>query len=367
MRLSEEAVATAKVANKSARRAIFSAVILKPFLLVVSLVISGCVLTPKPLRLPNQPPYDCQAGIRKAPVIAIIYPNQIKNKALQSRSFLNGIANSWKVNIGEDVRTVFTQQASWYFDRVEMLEDRKNLEPGCPVIEVLNLEGTLSADELSISGQLHLLVGHRAGSEERKTIPFNGEGDAMFLMMGGVWASTTILTKSEREAMQQLLDRLAVIFRAVYKEQVTDKPTEAVFQPPATQVRIAVWQLTASVGVEAKAMDPLTESLRDSLLKSGRFQIMARGEMEKVLKEQQISLAVACDTTDCAVEYGQNLSIAKIVVGSVAKVGATYQVMLKIVDVASATEEQTGKARGSGGEETLLDLVDQAAAELVKE
>ena len=185
-----------------------------------------------------------------------------------------------------------------------------------------------------------------------------------YLVPGFVDLGTGAAYKQTPDAVFVYLEPLK---DGTFSSSIDGKPT-AVIRPPASMVvpiRIAVWQLTASTGINTKVIEPLTESLRDSLLKSGRFQIMARGEMEKVLKEQQISLAAACDTTDCAVEYGQNLSVAKIVVGNVAKVGTTYQVMLKIVDVATTTEEKTGKARAGGGEEALFVLVDKAAAELL--
>ncbi len=165
-----------------------------------------------------------------------------------------------------------------------------------------------------------------------------------------------------------LYEQISPGFRKFVCDCLMRSPAPVIVGLPAAsgpRVRIAVWQLTASAGVNSKIMEALTDSLRDTVSKSQRFQIMARGEMEKVLKEQQISIATTCDTTDCAVEYGKNLSVAKIMVGSVAKVGNTYQITIKIVDVATAAEECSGKARASGGEEVLLDLVDKAATELI--
>ena len=136
--------------------------------------------------------------------------------------------------------------------------------------------------------------------------------------------------------------------------------------PPDKPIRIAVWRLTPMMGVNAEAMKPVTDSLRDTLLKTNRFNILARDEMAKIIKEQNGSLATACDSTDCAVEYGQNLSVEKIVVGNAAKVGSMYQIVLKMINVETGTVERTGKARGTGGEEVLFDLVDEAAKSLLE-
>lgn len=131
--------------------------------------------------------------------------------------------------------------------------------------------------------------------------------------------------------------------------------------PPAAT---AVWELTPLAGVPADSVEALTETLRAALLKTGRFSIIARGEMEKVLRGQDVALSAACDTTDCAVEYGQLLSVEKIVVGSVARIGNTHQVVLKLVAVGDGRVERVGTQRGPGGDEVLFELVDLAAKDL---
>jgi len=88
--------------------------------------------------------------------------------------------------------------------------------------------------------------------------------------------------------------------------------------------------------------------------------------MEKVMKEQEIALSTACDSTDCAVEYGQILSVEKIVVGTVGKLGDTYQIVLKLIDVDTGNVERSGKAQGTGKEDVLLKLVEDAVPKLVR-
>jgi hypothetical protein len=112
-------------------------------------------------------------------------------------------------------------------------------------------------------------------------------------------------------------------------------------------------------------MAPLTDALRATLLKTGRFSIIARGDMARVLQEQEVVISTACDTTDCAVEYGQLLSVEKIVVGSIGKVGNTYQVAVKLIAVRTGKIEGIGTTQGEGGEEALFKLVDLAARDLV--
>lgn len=135
--------------------------------------------------------------------------------------------------------------------------------------------------------------------------------------------------------------------------------------PPPPGTRIAVWPLKAQVGVEPQTMLPLTDSVRDTLVNSGQFALLARDEMERILAEQGVSISSSCDTTSCAVEYGQSLSVEKVVVGSVSRVGETYQVILRLVNVTSAREERSGKAQRAGSADVLLQLVEEAAKKLM--
>lgn len=145
-----------------------------------------------------------------------------------------------------------------------------------------------------------------------------------------------------------------------------DGPLELSPPPPGYQVpTLAVWQLTVLGGVPNDAAMLLTEKLRVVLQKSGWYSVIDRQLMEKVMKEQQVELSRTCDTTDCAVEYGQYLSASKVAVGSVGRVGATCQVVLKIIDVQSGKPERVGQAEATGGDEVVLGLAQQAVADLL--
>lgn len=76
----------------------------------------------------------------------------------------------------------------------------------------------------------------------------------------------------------------------------------------------------------------LTERLRTSLHQTGVFQVMERGRMEDILREQGFQ-QTGCTTTECAIEVGQILAVRQMVAGSVGKVGETYSVSLRIFDV----------------------------------
>ena len=81
--------------------------------------------------------------------------------------------------------------------------------------------------------------------------------------------------------------------------------------------------------IEAAA---LTDRLRNELFRLGAFEVVERGLMENILAEQDFQLT-GCTSNECLVEVGQLLGAKQIVGGSISKVGGTFTVSARIVDV----------------------------------
>lgn len=128
---------------------------------------------------------------------------------------------------------------------------------------------------------------------------------------------------------------------------------------------LAVWNLSTGEGVPRSLAEPLSESVRADLVKSGWFRVVLREDMSKVLKEHQIQLSDACDNVQCAVEFGRLLVAESFLVGTVAKVESTYQIVLTLVDVESAEITAVGKAFASGTN-VLYDITMRATADLLQ-
>jgi hypothetical protein len=105
---------------------------------------------------------------------------------------------------------------------------------------------------------------------------------------------------------------------------------------------VAVMPLTAQ-GVDAPSALVVTDALSDQLLREGKVRIMERSQMEKILKEQGFQQSGVCDGTDCALAAGKILAIDRMVVGSLGKLGESFTLSVRVVDV--ATGEVLGSAR----------------------
>ncbi len=127
-------------------------------------------------------------------------------------------------------------------------------------------------------------------------------------------------------AMRKLLTFLVlflVIFTgAVYAE---DKPAKRMDN------YIAVFDLEA-VDVDKKISHPLTESIRLELVLSNKYEVIDRGNMNKILGEQKFQMS-GCVSGQCIVEAGQLLGVGKIVAGSVSMLGKTYYLSLSLINV----------------------------------
>ncbi|MCP4581215.1 MAG: SUMF1/EgtB/PvdO family nonheme iron enzyme [candidate division Zixibacteria bacterium] len=104
------------------------------------------------------------------------------------------------------------------------------------------------------------------------------------------------------------------------------------YLPSFCQTTIAVLELEAK-GVTIIEASALSDRLRAELFKTGKFRVVEREEMDKILTEQGFQMTGACTSTECVVQAGQLLGVKQMVAGSVSKVGNTYSVYSRLVNV----------------------------------
>lgn len=118
-------------------------------------------------------------------------------------------------------------------------------------------------------------------------------------------------------------------------------------------------------GIDSSDAAILTDALSDAFLRTGTVRILERQQMNEILKEQGFEQSGACDGSECAVKAGQLLGIDQIVVGSIGKLGSSYVLSLRRVDVgtgeilASSSRDQSGAIN-----ELLHGIVPDAVSDL---
>jgi len=95
---------------------------------------------------------------------------------------------------------------------------------------------------------------------------------------------------------------------------------------------VAVMRLE-SVGIDSGVSMVITDIFTNQIQANGRYRVMERSQMNKILGEQGFQSSGACNSSECAVEIGRLLSIDKMFIGSVGKLGESWFVNIRIIDV----------------------------------
>ena len=125
---------------------------------------------------------------------------------------------------------------------------------------------------------------------------------------------------------------------------------------------IAVLPLEGN-GISAPEALVLTDELRSVLVKSGKYNVVERSNMESILQEQGFQLS-GCTSTECAVEAGKLLGVNKMVTGSVGKLGELFNITVRLFDVGSGRIEKSSSQKHEGSVEELLEVIHSVALEL---
>jgi len=131
-------------------------------------------------------------------------------------------------------------------------------------------------------------------------------------------------------------------------------------------LKVAVLGLRAAMGADPKLADVLTETLGTCIQTRIRAQVISTREVEGMLGfEKQKQLVGRSDNAACLAEIGGSLGVDRLVIGSLARVGATVLLSFQLVDPAKATVVQRYQTRMKGAaDEDLFDAVEPAVIAL---
>ena len=118
-----------------------------------------------------------------------------------------------------------------------------------------------------------------------------------------------------------------------YKLETTAKKlTEAAETRKMTGATLAVFPLQADEKLSKKKVNfAVSEILTKNFLKSGKFTVIERAQLEEVMKEQKLGLSGAVDSAKAA-EIGKLAGAKLLVLGNVIQMGNSYQLTAKLVD-----------------------------------
>lgn len=146
----------------------------------------------------------------------------------------------------------------------------------------------------------------------------------------------------------------------------TGKAPAAKTEPPKAKkppkLQIAFFQLEAQ-GVEQKVSTFVSDSILIEMTKLPDTTVIGSKEIDAMLGFEQKKQMTGCIDTSCIVAIGGALGVDKILMGNVGKLGASYMLNIKLLDIKKGTIEAMYNKRLKGGsEEDFLDLVPEALA-----
>ncbi|MEA2081918.1 MAG: CsgG/HfaB family protein [Elusimicrobiota bacterium] len=113
------------------------------------------------------------------------------------------------------------------------------------------------------------------------------------------------------------------------------EPVSLPVVPEGGAVNIAVTDFEARAPLSQSEAAFISDFVRSDFVKSGRFNVIEKNNMDKVLAEQGFQ-QTGCSSAECAVAIGKVLNVKMMTVGSCGQLLGKYIITMNIVDVESA-------------------------------
>jgi len=107
------------------------------------------------------------------------------------------------------------------------------------------------------------------------------------------------------------------------------------------------------IGLNKTEGKVLTSRLISQMIAISDYTIVERTNIEKILKEQKFQ-NFGCTDSECAVEIGRIVQTDYIIIGTVSKLGSTYNIDVKMIDVAMGNAVSHSVYNHNGEIDTLL-------------
>jgi hypothetical protein len=129
----------------------------------------------------------------------------------------------------------------------------------------------------------------------------------------------------------------------------------------AQKKTVGVLELNSTGGISKNETSALTNRFRAMLVQTESFIVLEREKMNDILKEQDFITGDNCNTAECAVQIGQFLGVEKMIAGDMGKVGNTYTIDMRFVDVKTGAIEKSVSNDYKGEVDGLLTLMNEVA------
>jgi TolB-like protein len=124
---------------------------------------------------------------------------------------------------------------------------------------------------------------------------------------------------------------------------------------------IAVLEFQRTGGLEASEAATLTNRFRGLLVQTEAFEVIERDKMADILKEQDFTMSDQCNSAECAVQIGQLLGVQAMIAGDIGKLGQTWTIDVRMIDVNTGKILKTHNEDHKGEIDGLLEVMKKIA------
>jgi len=117
-------------------------------------------------------------------------------------------------------------------------------------------------------------------------------------------------------------------------------------------------------GISAEEARTLTNRLHSELSKTRRYRVVEMSAVEDILREQGLQQSGACTRDECVAEVGNLLNAEWMLAGGIGRIGGTFSVDLRMIEVKSRKIVITVSETYRGQQEGLLEVMRTVATKL---
>jgi hypothetical protein len=123
-----------------------------------------------------------------------------------------------------------------------------------------------------------------------------------------------------------------------------------------TLPHLAVLEAVLDAGIDPSAGPLVTSKIEEAFVNSGKFTVLDRANIDRVLQEKEFQLSSGIVRNEEVRQAGEYLGADVAVVATVSRIGQTYVVSAKMIDVVSGEIAAQTSAEKSGRVDVLLEV-----------
>ena len=128
--------------------------------------------------------------------------------------------------------------------------------------------------------------------------------------------------------------------------------------------QVAVLDSVLAAGIDPTISAPITDKIIEELVNSRRFTVIDRANVERVLREKEFQLSSGIVRNEEIRRAGEYLGADFVVVANVSRVGSTYVISAKMIDVISGEIAAQASAEREGKIDVVLQLAKTVGAQI---